>query len=305
MLRPSPVDAEIYRAPSSEAWRLVRRASWLTSPERGQSRAMGRLGLHFLIAPMTQLTFISFDLQAFLFVVFHRRLGSVLGHGIFMTTENLFLMAALRGVRVVELPFGVVDGGMLHALLLLAWYGAMAAQARLRLWFAVTAPIVLALYAASGPLARACHESLGIAPAWGALASAFLVAVSHAAEPDLPPRTVDSWRWVPLRQHLLEPGIGPGARVLRMLHVVLLAITGTIAEAWASLRLMPYNWLLVMMRLGYAPARYAQIVEWRDRAWATGNPALDYVGTGGGTFLARPGDGDTRSNEARSFGSSS
>jgi hypothetical protein len=63
---------------------------------------------------------------------------------------------------------------------------------------------------------------------------------------------------------------------------------GAVSESWASLRLMPYGWLILMMRLGYAPERRAELYEWAERAWATGNPALDFVGTGGGTFLAAP-----------------
>ena len=101
----------------------------------------------------------------------------------------------------------------------------------------------------------------------------------------LPPRTADRWRWVPLRDYLMAPELRPGTRALRLGHLTLISVLGTVAEAWASLRLMPYNWLLLMMRLGYAKERYAELQGWAERAWATGNPALDYVGTGGGTFL--------------------
>jgi hypothetical protein len=88
-----------------------------------------------------------------------------------------------------------------------------------------------------------------------------------------------------VRDYVLAPGLRSSTRALRAGHLVIVAVLGIAAEAWASLRLMPYNWLLLMMRLGYAPERHAELRGWSERAWATGNPALDFVGTGGGTFL--------------------
>jgi hypothetical protein len=291
MFQPSPLVAEAYHPPSSEARRLVRRAPWLTSPERGEATAAARLSLRVLVAPMTQLTFCSFELQAFLFLVFHRTRVAILGHGLFMTTENLFLMAALREVPLAQTPVGVVSGAPVYAVLLLAWYAGVAWRARLPGWFAVTLPVVALLYAASGPLDALCRDRLLLSPAWGVLLSAFLVAFSHAPEPLLPPRTVDRWRWVPLREYMDGRGLGAGRRLARMLHLVIISVLGIPAEAWAALRLMHYNWLILMMRLGYAPERYAELEDWTERAWATGQPALDFVGTGGGTFLASANEG--------------
>jgi hypothetical protein len=151
--------------------------------------------------------------------------------------------------------------------------------------------VVALLYAASGPLDALCRDRLLLSPAWGVFLSASLVGLSHASEPLLPPRTVDRWRWVPLREYINGRGLGAGRRLARMLHVVLISVLGIVAEAWAALRLMHYNWLLLMMRLGYAPERYAELEDWTERAWATGQPALDFVGTGGGTFLAPANEG--------------
>jgi hypothetical protein len=93
-----------------------------------------------------------------------------------------------------------------------------------------------------------------------------------------------------VREYLLAPELGSGTRALRLGHLLIISVIGIVAESWASLRLMPYNWLLVMMRLGYAGERYAELQGWSDRAWASGNPALDFVGSGGGTFLAATGE---------------
>ncbi len=285
MFQPSPVVAEVYQPPSEEARRLLRGAAWLTSPKAGTSGLPARLALQLLIAPMTQLTFFSFDLQAFLFMVFHRRRLAVLGHALFMTTENLFIMAWLRGTTIATTSIGTWDGGLLHPLLLLTWYGRVAFVARLRGWLAVTVPMLALLYWASGPLAVLCRQSWHVSPAWGVVASALFVALSHGAEHLLPPRTIHPFRWTRLRDYVYAPELGLGTRVLRLLHVAAITVIGTAAEAWASLRLMHYNWLMIMMRLGYAPQRYAELQSWTERAWASGQPALDFVGSGGGTFL--------------------
>lgn len=287
MFQPSPIAAEVYRHPSQEAQRLLRRARWLTSPSEGRSPWIARVALQMLIAPMTQLTFVSFDLQAFLFLVFHRRLLAVLGHGIFMTTENLFLMAWLRELTIARTSFGTIDGALVYLLLLLAWYGAVAHAARLYGWFAVTVPVVSLLYVASEALSALCHRH-DVSPGWGVVLSASLVALSHGAEHYMPPRTVDPWRWVRPRDYMLTPELSIATRLLRGLHIVFISVNGAVAESWASLRLMHYNWLFVMMRLGYAPERYAELRSWSERAWASGEPALDFVGTGGGTFLSPP-----------------
>ncbi len=256
---------------------------------------------------MTQLTFVSFDLQAFLFLVFHRRPLAVLGHGLFMTTENLFLMAWLRETTVAHTTIGAIDGAQIYALLLLVWYGAVARTARLLGWFALTVPMIALLYAASGPLAAVCRAQLQLSPAWGVLISAALVALSHGAEHFLPPRVAHPWRWVAVGEYARAPGMSPVARGLRVLHLVLIFTSGAVSEAWASLRLMHYNWLFLMMRLGYAPERYAELRGWADRAWDHGQPALDFVGVGGGTFLdpeqltrSAPHDADRPQTEARS-----
>jgi hypothetical protein len=285
VFQPSPVVAEIYQSPSSEVVRLIRRAPWLASPEGGHSRLLGRLSLGVIIAPMTQLAFFNFDLQAFLFLVFHTGKVAVLGHALFMTSEHLFIMAALRHIHIAGTA---LDAALLYAMVMLAWYGTVAVRARLIGWFALTVPIVASLYFASAPVAQLSRSYLHVSPAWGIFASAFLIAVSHASEPLLPPRTVDRWRWSSLRDYMLAPGIGTGTRLFRLLNLGSIALLGTAAEAWAALRLMPYNWLMLMMRFGYAPRRHAELRGWAERAWATGQPALDFVGTGGGTFLASP-----------------
>ncbi len=74
-----------------------------------------------LVAPMTQLTFVSFHLQSFLFLVFHRKWPALVGHGAFMVTEHLFIIAALQPIAL-----GPINAGLAYALLLLVWYAVVA-----------------------------------------------------------------------------------------------------------------------------------------------------------------------------------
>ena len=104
--QPGSLPARVFAPPSGEARFLLRRVPWLVSPHEGRPGLVARFLLMVMVAPMTQLTFVSFDLQAFLFLVFHRRWAALLGHGVFMTTENLFILAALRGVGPLATPLG-------------------------------------------------------------------------------------------------------------------------------------------------------------------------------------------------------
>ncbi len=279
---------EMYAPPSQEARFLLRHLPGLVSPPGGKPGRLAGLVLMVLVAPMTQLTFVSFNLQSFLFLVFHRKWPARMGHGVFMTTENLFILAFLRQFVLAQTPFGALDGGLAYALLLLVWYGVVAWQERLLLWWAVMVPVVGALYLLSGPV-LAQMATLGL-PVWsGIFASAFLIAASHAPESALPPRASDPQRWLSIPAFVMAPGLGLLQRLGRALRIPLLLALGALDECWAAPRLMSYNYLMILMRFGYAPDLARKLNGWCDDAWKSGNPALDYVGTGGGTFLTPSG----------------
>ena len=284
----APPAPEMYAPPSREARFLLRHLPGLVSPPDGKPGRFVGFVLMALVAPMTQLTFVSFNLQAFLFLVFHRKWPALVGHGVFMTTENLFIFAFLRQFVVVQTPLGALDGGLAYGLLLLAWYGVVAWQERLLLWWAVMVPVVGALYLLSGPVLTQM-TALGV-PVWsGIFASAFLIAASHAPESALPPRASDPRRWMSIPAFVLAPGLGLLQRLGRAARIPLLLALGTLDECWAAPRLMCYNYLMILMRLGYAPTLARKLHSWCDDAWKSGDPALDYVGTGGGTFLTQSG----------------
>lgn len=306
-LRPEHgIDAEVFVEPSAEARFLLRHAAWLVSPPDRAGSAGSRFVRMAMVAPFTQMTFVSFDLQAFLFGVFHQSKVAQIGHLVFMVAVNFFLMVGLS-----QLELGGLNAAHIYTCLLLFWYTAVAATQRLPLWAGVSALLTLGLFAASQALVHALSPQGLLAAAlvaepttWAATSlqllrnpwlcaalSAFMIAVSHAPEPRLPPRAAEKLVWKSVPAFILGPPArrhSVARRVVNGLRTAMFMVWGTLDEGWAAPRLMPYNFLMVMFKLGYAPERYRQLTERVDRAVASGNPALDYVGIGGGTFLQLP-----------------
>lgn len=301
--RVGAVPAEMFFPPSDEALRILRWFPDLMSPRDGRGSWVARTIRAALVAPNTQLTLLSFELQAFLFNVFHRSFISRFGHLAFMTTCNFFAMllfAQWSTGSAHEGQWFALNGAWAYAALLFVWYAAAAASNRLWLWAGLMAPFVGGLAAlathtletfrlADGATVLGSPLPLWLNPWIGMAVSAFLIAASHGAEPKLPPRASDPLAWKSIPEFVGEPRLTLGQRVSRALRVGSFLIIGTFDEWWASPRLMAYNYLVLMMEAGYAPAVYARLREWTDRALESGNPALDYVGIGGGSFLAQDG----------------
>lgn len=263
-------DAVLFCEPSAEAKRLLRVLPSLTTPVDGRGALPWRLLRTCLVAPFTQLTFVSFDLQMFLFDVFHTSVAARLGHFVGMTGVNLFVMAlAAHGAG----PLGV---GLVAAVLL-AWWGAVAWSTRLALWWLVMVPVTAALAVAATFLATASASWLLL----GLALSGAVVSFSHAFEPLFPPRAGDPLRWMTISEF-----VSGGPMVPRVLQVASFVFLGWLDELWASPRLLPYNVLRLMLSAGYAPELRRELDARAAEALASGNPALDYVGIGGGSFLA-------------------
>ena len=295
-LRTQPdLAAEIYVEPSHEARFLLKHLSWLVSPADQRGSLPSRLIRSAMVAPFTQLTFFSFDLQAFLFQIFHQTKVARFGHFTFMIGVNFFLMSALSQFTLSD----SINGGTLYAAVLLLWYSAVALQTRLHAWMLVSLPSVALLYLGSQAYMQAF--ALTGNPWWTPTAvaynpwlwmwfSAFLIAVSHAPEPRLPPRAAEPMTWISVPDFILGRGTrhNPLTMLVHAVRTGLFLVWGTLDEWWASPRLMPYNFLMLMFEAGYAPERYAELKRRADSAIAHGNPAIDYVGTGGGTFMQLP-----------------
>ncbi len=273
-LAPDPsTPSELFAPPSAEHVRLVRYLPWLVSPRPDNDGPIARFLRMVMVAPMTQCTFLSFDLQVFLYGVFHTTLTARIGHFVFQALVTLWLMVA-----ATALPAGhLVLGGVL-----LAWYAAMARQDRLWLWPVVMVPCVGGLVLAAQWIAQ---QPWAVHPLLWAIACAFIVALSHAPEPYLPPRTVEGNRWLTVKDYILGSGHLPSPRWLRALRVGLFPIWGTLDELWASPRLVPYGVLLLMFAAGYRRDVADRHAQWLQRALQSGNPSLDFVGICGAAYL--------------------
>lgn len=275
---PSEAEPELYCPPSAEADRLRRRFPLLLAPPEGEGPRLHRMVRNVLVAPFTQLSLGSFDLQMFLFDVLHTSVAARATHLIGMAAVNLIVAALLSQLA------GTALAAWLYAAVLLIWYGAVAHLVRLLAWWLAMIPVVAALAFAGTLLASASTGLLVLA----LLLSGLILTLGHAGEPLFPPRAGDPYRWRPVAELVFGPAgqrHSLPATLYWVLRVIFFGATGILNEIWASPRLLPYNILRLLMAAGYAPKLRAVLDDRVRRAWASGNPALDYVGVGGGAFL--------------------
>lgn len=272
--RPTARRVEVHVPPSEEARRLIRWFPSLVCATDGPWRVVRNV----VVAPFSQLTFVSFDLQHFLFKGMHATWSTRISHGL-----GMFLVVAfgLRGLSLATEGLAV-DGGLILAGILVAWYQIVARSAGLPAWGLVAAAQV--------GLARLLASAIPLDRPWvWMFISAMWISYSHASEELYPPRAGDDLNWYPVEEYAQADGTRWG-QVKQVSWMIFMAQTGILSEWWASWRLMPYNLLELMFALGYAPDRRAELHERVERAWATGQPALDFVGVGGGVVLTPTGE---------------
>jgi hypothetical protein len=291
------VPSEMYAPPSREQLFWARHLPWLLAPS-GRPSLLARAWGVMAVAPFAHVTFFSLSYQAYLYDVFHLTKNARFWHQLCMPLNNLMIMAALGSVTV-----GGLDGGAIYALLLIGWYLAQAMVSRLVLWGLVMVPLVGALYLGAGLYLKATATIGWVASPflWMALLS-FAQAFSHVTEPRLPPRVTGSPEWKSVGEFLAGEAPAGGKRIggqlIRLLRLAAQALWGTVAEFWASPRLFPYGVLTQMRKLGYGRASLSPLDEMVRRALASGQPAVDYIGSGGGAFLRVPADTATDGNSA-------
>jgi hypothetical protein len=276
---------ELYAPPSREQLFWARHLPWLLAPA-GRPSLLARAWGVIAVAPFAHITFFSLFYQAYLYDVFHQTRSARFWHQVCMPLNNLMIMAALAPVSI-----GGVGGRTLYAAVLLAWYLAQAAASRLWLWGLAMVPIVGALHAGAGLYHRAAANSglLASPLLWMALLS-LVQAASHASEQRLPPRVTASPRWKTIGEFLAgsDRDGGNGAWAVRLLRLAAQVVWGTLAELWASPRLLPYGVLAQLRARGYARPRLEALDRMTRRAIASGQPAVDFIGSGGGAFLRAP-----------------
>jgi hypothetical protein len=275
--------AEIYASPSREQLFWSRHLDWLLAPQGRPSLPARALGV-VAVAPFAHITFFSLFYQAYLYDVFHQTRNARFWHQLCMPLTNLMIMAALAPI-----PIAGSDGRTAYAAIVLAWYLTQAVASRLWLWGLVMIPLVGALHAVAGLYHRATGSSGVLASPllWIALLP-MVQAFSHLSEARLPPRVTASSRWKTVREFLAARSDGAGGPVVRLLRLAGQVVWGTLAELWASPRLFPYGVLAQLRARGYARQRFEALDEMTRRAIASGQPAVDFIGSGGGAFLKAP-----------------
>ena len=275
------LEAQIWVRPSRGQLFWVRHAPALF----GAEPASGRLTRWWRIAtvtPATNITGLNLVYQSYLNMVFHRTRLARWGHLVCMPLIVAAMLAALCPLRL-----GPVNASLPAAVVLAVWWAAWAVKERDAVWGACG----VALAATLCGLANVAYHArpLGGPVTWILLGS-LLQAASHILEP-LPPRVSRSPRWVPVREYVFGPPQArhaPGQVVRRLGHLAAQTVFGTIDELVASPRLLPVLLLDWLWRAGHRPQQSAACRAFAADAIASGNPALDYVGTGGATPIRIP-----------------
>ena len=225
------------------------------------------------VVPSTNMTNLSLQYQSYLNDIFHTSWIARLGHALAMPciVVCLSLIFYTYCGLWVTLAFHV---GMT------AWWMMWAAMERDWVWGIALAALSALVWSAS--MFLHAHQ---VSPWLPLLVFALIQTLSHLPEP-LPPRVTRSARWVPLMDYLFK--CSPIERLRRLGHAGMQVIYGCIDETLASPRLICVVVLELLWLCGH---RREQRDRWKAlsrKAIASGNPALDYIGIGGGTTLQTP-----------------
>ena len=264
------LDAQIWIPPSRGQLFWARHAPALFGAADGGTLA--RWWKIATVAPSTNVTVLNLPYQAYLNMIFHRTRLARLGHAVCMPVIVTGLLALCCPVRLgpADSP---VNGSLPAAALLAVWWLAWAVKERDPWWGTACLGLVAVLY-----LAANAAYGLDRHPLVWVLVGSLLQAASHAREP-LPPRVTRSPYWLSVGEYLR------GAPFRRAGQLGAQLAFGTVDELVASPRLLPVLLLHALWLGGHAPDRRAVWTALAQKAIASGNPALDYIGIGGSTPL--------------------
>jgi hypothetical protein len=281
-LRPlAGLEAGIWVAPSRGQLFWLRHAPALFGPVAGSGGRLARWCAIATVAPASNVTGLNLLYQAYLNNVFHRTRLARIGHAVCMPLIVAALLAVLCPLRL-----GPVNASLPAAAALALWWLCWARIERDAVWGASSALLVGVLWLLAN-IGIVVHPWL-----WLVLGS-LLQAGSHVLEP-LPPRVTRSVYWVPVGEYLWGPAgrrNRAGTVLRRAGQLAAQIVFGAADELVASPRLLPVLLMELLWMLGYDTDRGAVWRAQAARAIASGNPALDYVGTGGPTPLRIPGRG--------------
>jgi hypothetical protein len=253
-----------YAPLSAEQKFWVRRLPRFLAPSR-PSRFVRALHQAFVVPSML---FVggSAEYQLYLAVIFHRSRIAQVGH---FLCVPLGIIALLGLIAQSSPSFALATG----ALMTLYWtlVGALHRQS---LWALCNAIVGAVLTSVALVLEWPVH------PAVVMVIIALLQSASHTTERYLPPRVATASTWVRLRDYLRGPRLS-----VHILVSIRQWLYGTFDEWWATPRLVHLGTLVLLSRFGYESELKARVDRYARDAIASGEPALDYIGEGGGTYL--------------------
>jgi len=272
-----------------------------------QGNLVVQWALFMLVAPLTLLTPMNLEYQIYLMEIFHT---CIISRGIHAAGMPFITFAWLLIAAYFEVPFipdttphGTVNlfavrGNTLLILIFFVWYMVWGFRAKMRMFGVFAIPHLIALWILSTVLSQLTRYSpeeatwYASAPFWAnpiilGLVFAVIVTASHTPEP-LPPRMNGTNGWMDMAEYKARHNL-----YYRVTRIGQSFIAGTISEFLAGPRLMPLFILRGYFVLGFEAERWDNIQQFVKMAWASGNPALDYIGVGGSLPPLRAGTPQT------------
>jgi hypothetical protein len=285
------LDAEIWVRPSRGQLFWLRHLPAMFGADPGASGPLARWWGIATVTPATNVTGLNLRYQAYLNLVFHRTRLARVGHAVCMPFIVAAALTALCPVRLGSWSAVPVNASLPAAIGLAAWWAVWAVKERDAVWGVSAVALAAVLYALANVayVVRPEVGPLGSPVAWMLLGS-LLQAGSHILEP-LPPRVSRSSYWIPVREYVFGPPHarhGAGVVSRRIGQLAAQTVFGMIDELVASPRLLPVLLLEWLWRAGHRPQQSVTYRALAADAIVSGNPALDYIGTGGPTPLRVP-----------------
>jgi hypothetical protein len=270
---------------------------------------LGQLLRHVLVVPLAHVTFLNVHYQIYLNQIMHTSAGAWLGHIVCIPINVALLFYALAfhaGPADAPgfAPFAV-NAGLLLLGLLATWYLAMAKVQRSGLWALCSLALLACLWMLGNGLGSAAASLPAGAPWYlrplpliGAVS--LLQSCSHLFERNIPPRANFEQHWTSLRSFVWGEGeVGLGQRLRGLAWAPIGLFWGVIDEWWASAKLLPVYVLELLWSCGHQREQRALTRRRSLAALASGDPALDFVGTGGGVSVVELGEAEVRLGDAR------
>ncbi|XP_078366136.1 uncharacterized protein LOC144650355 isoform X2 [Oculina patagonica] len=300
-----------------DTWQMAR---WQTccDPIMRPTNCFTRFLAMFLVAPLTNVTGLSLYYQLYLLEIFHLRFLTKFGHYLCMPFIVMMMLTFFAQWRFQgcytqgNIEVFVPNGSVVLALILWFWYTlwGLIQNTPLMGFFTIVPMTVLYILGNitfqmsienSSPHPLNCTQCWDFTyqssdhvkffnafklihwyfnPVLWAFVLSFLQAFSHIFEPKIPPRVDGTQHWMSCGDMLKRYG-EPKTIAILMAQ----SLFGTVDEFLASPRLLPLLILRIFFTLGYNPKEWKVLNILVDKSLQYGDPAIDYIGTGGSEYL--------------------